>query len=320
MVNATTLCEETRRGKGWDGKMFNFVWVCAILSNQSFTGRQSISPMRRRPFLSTAALATLAGCSTGSDADGQTAEGAGGFELIDIEAPNRVPSTAKVRFTIRVRNASSERQTFSSPIELQTPAGEWRTVDTVSLSLDAGETGDVQTAQLAMPYLGTRKYRLPALDETWAVEVRPLQLSFGESYLVPNGLIVSVIGGKFEPEYPIANSSANQTSTPTPTTPSDGNLWLIMRVDVRNRLQDETLQAPEPSQFSLGTKGIQRQLRQEVAVDPYEGGPLDSRDVRQGSLVYAVPPDIQATDVTMAWAASLSEGNVKAVWSSSADG
>jgi len=273
--------------------------------------------MRRRPFLSTAALAALAGCSTGSDADGQTADGSGRFELIDIEAPNQVPSTAKVRFTISVRNVGSERQTFSTPIELQTDGGDWRTVDTVSLSLDAGETGDVQTAQLPMPYLGTRKYRLPAFDETWAVEISPLQLSFGESYLVPNGLIVSVIGGKFEPEYPSASSSANQTATPTPMTPTGENMWLIMRVDVRNRLQDESLQAPQPAQFSLTTKGTQRQLDQDVAVDPYEGGSLASRTVRRGSLVYAVPSGTESADITMSWEASRPEGDVRAIWSTS---
>jgi hypothetical protein len=271
--------------------------------------------MRRRPFLSIAALATLAGCSTGSNADGQAANDTGGFELIGIEAPNQVPSTAQVRFSIRVRNVSSGRQTFSSPIELQTTEGEWRPVDTVSLSLDAGETGNVQTAQLAMPYLGIRKYRLPEFDETWAIEVRPLQLSFGESYLVPNGLIVSVIGGKFESQYPTANSSASQTSTPTPTTPPDGNVWLIMRVDVRNRLQNERLQAPKPAQFSLTTKETQRQLHRGVAVDPYKGGPLASRTVRRGSLVYAVPPEIQASDITMTWEASLADGDVRAIWS-----
>lgn len=273
--------------------------------------------MRRRPFLSTAALAALAGCSTGSDANVQTGDDSGGFELVGIEAPVQVPSTAQVRFTIRVRNVSSGRQTFSSPIELQTAEGDWRPVDTVSLALDAGETGDVQTAQLAMPYLGTREYRLPEFDETWAVEVRPLQLSFGESYLVPNGLIVSVIGGKFESEYPIANSSANQTTTPTPTTPPEGNVWLIIRIDVRNRLQDESLQAPKPAQFSLTTEGAQRQLHQDVAVDSYEGGALASRTVRRGSLVYAVPSGTEAADITISWEASLADGDVRAIWRAS---
>jgi hypothetical protein len=273
--------------------------------------------MRRRPFLSTAALTALAGCSTGSDSDGQTANGTGEFELVGIESPDQVPSTAQVRFTIRVRNTSSERQTFSSPIELRTDEGDWRVIDTVSLALDAGETGDVQTGQIAMPYLGTRTYRLPAFDETWAVEVNPLQLSFGESYLVPNGLIVSVIGGKFEPEYPTGGSPANQTAAPTPMTPPDGNVWLIMRVDVRNRLQGESLQAPEPAQFSLTTKGTQRQLHQDVAVDPYEGGSLASRTVRRGSLVYAVPSGTKSADITMSWRASRPEGDVRAIWSTS---
>lgn len=271
--------------------------------------------MRRRPFLSTAALAPLAGCSIGSNANGQTANGTGGFELAGIESPNHVPSTAQVRFTIRVRNVSSGRQTFSSPIELQTPEGDWRSVDTVSLSLDPGETGEVQTTQIVMPYLGTRKYRLPAFDETWAVEIHPLQLSFGETYLVPNGLIVSVIGGKLESAYPPASSSANQTATPT--TPPDGDVWLIMRVDIRNRLQDQSLQAPKPTQFSLTTEGTKRQLHQDVAVAPYEGGSLASRTVRRGSLVYAVPSGTKSADITMSWEASLPEGDVQAIWSTS---
>lgn len=278
--------------------------------------------MQRRPFLSTAALAAIAGCSTNPNSDGQTESGTERFELVGIEAPDRAPSTAQVRFGIHIRNVGAERRTFSSPIKQKVDDDEWKTVDTVSLALDAGQAQKVQTSQFFLPYLGTQEFQLTAFDETWTVEVHPLHVSFGQAYVIPNGLLISVLGGSFESTYPTTDSTANQTAsnqtaTPTPTTPADGDVWLIMRVDVRNRLQEGTVQAPEPSQFTLKIAEEPQQQNQGIAVDPYQGGALTSRSVKRGSLVYAVPADTQASEIAMAWSASFSKGDMKAIWSSS---
>jgi hypothetical protein len=273
--------------------------------------------MRRRFFLSSLGLTALAGCSSNENSDNPNS-GEGGFELVSLDVPRQVPSTAQVTFRFQVRNTSSQRNTFTSPIE-ERQGDTWTQVDEVSLPLDSGETGTTQSSQLPFPYLGTRQYRLAAVNRTWSISTVPLQLQFRDQYVVPDGLLISVLGGSFETTYPQPDNETarNETVTSTPTTPSSDNIWLIMRVDIRNRSQDNPVQSPDPSEFTLTTNGQRRQPNQAIATDPYESRMLDPRMVIRGSFVYSVPSDTAPDDVRMSWETSYSEGRLKAIWSTS---
>jgi hypothetical protein len=142
--------------------------------------------------------------------------------------------------------------------------------------------------------------------------------------VIPNGLLIGFLGGSFESAYPRPDNestnnetASNETTTPTPTTPSGDNTWLIMRVDIRNRLQNESLQSPAPSDFTLSASGQEYEPNQAVAVNPYESQTLDPRTVIRGSFVYSVPSGTTGDEVSMSWASSFPEGDLEAIWSSS---
>ncbi|MFC7255026.1 hypothetical protein ACFR97_11525 [Haloplanus litoreus] len=277
--------------------------------------------MRRRAFLASAGLAALAGCSNGGESGSTatptstpTGTGSPEFEFRTVEAAESTPLNDPTAFAIVVENTGTGEGTFTSALEQKVGDGEWQTAGELEIPLSAGETGEWHSPRFTLQYLGTIQFRLAAVDETWSMEVVPAEYDFGVRYATPTGLFVNVLGGSFESTYPTTGTeTATNESTPTPTAPADDQVWAVMRVDVRNRLE-EAQSTPDASTFTLDVDGEERPLRREVASDPYEGGSLAGRTVRQGELVYPVPSDTNVRDLRMTWTQSYDEGDVKVIW------
>jgi hypothetical protein len=295
--------------------------------------------MRRRAFLASAGIAALAGCSNGDGSatatptGTSTNAGSANFELRGTRFPGSQTLNVVTQFVIAVENTGSASGTFTSDLQMKVGDGEWETAGTLEMDLAAGETGEWHSPEFLPQYLTTLHFRLDAFDETWTIRIDPRELDFGNFYAVPTGLYINVIGGSFESAYPtstngttsdgtddtltVETATATPTGTATPTrtaTPApEGQTWAVMKVDVRNRLQ-EPQEAPPASSFVLEVDGERRPQHQDVSDTPYEGGELAGQTVRQGDLVYAVPAGTQARDVTVWWEQSLPKGDVKAIW------
>jgi hypothetical protein len=278
--------------------------------------------MRRRAFLASAGIAALAGCSNGDGSSSTatstptpTGSGSPDFELLGVEAPDTRALNVPTTFAIGVENTGSGKGTFTSALETKVgDDGEWETAGEVEMGLAAGERGEWRSPRFVPQYLTTLHYRLVAFDETWSIEITPKRLDFSHYYTTPNGLYINVLGGSFEREFPTpSNDTEEGTTTPEPTTAPDGETWAIMRVEVRNRLE-EPQTIPAASTFVMEVDGERRSQHQEVSDDPYEGRELDARTITRGDLVYAVPEGTRARDVTVWWEQSLPNGDVKAIW------
>jgi hypothetical protein len=285
--------------------------------------------MRRRAFLASAGIAALAGCSNGDDGGAgtttpttRTGTGTPSFELRGAEIPETRSLNVPTAIAIAVQNTGSGPGTFTTTLERRIGDGEWETATTIEMPLDAGEVGEWHSPRFSPRYLTTLHFRLGAFDETWSMEVAPRRLDFGNYYATPTGLYINVLGGSFESEYPTpgneTDTAANETDTATngtvtPTTAPDGEAWAVIRLDVRNRLQ-EPQNTPAADEFVLTVDDESRPQHQEVTDDPYEGGELDGRTVTRGDLVYAVPAGTQARDITVTWSSSLPGGDVKSIW------
>ncbi|AXG07871.1 hypothetical protein DU500_16345 [Haloplanus rubicundus] len=282
--------------------------------------------MRRRAFLASAGIAALAGCSSGNDdgdgSDGtatptatSTGTGTPNFELRGAEIPEARALNVPTAIAVAVQNTGTGAGTFTSTLERRVDDGEWETAANIEMPLEAGETGEWHSPRFAPRYLATLHFRLAAFDETWSMEIAPKRLDFGLYYAAPTGLYLNVLGGSFESEYPAPSNETDTTAneTLTPTAAPDGETWAIMRVDVRNRLE-EPQTTPAADEFVLTVDGEPRPQHQEVTDDPYEGGELAGRTVTRGDLVYSVPAGTQARDITITWESSLPDGDVKAIW------
>jgi len=276
--------------------------------------------MQRRAFLGTLGTTVVGGCAgnDGSDTDPTATStpttststnggrGSAEFEFVGVQAPDSVQLNVPKSFTITVRNVGSADGTFTSAVRIKVGDSEWRTAGEISVSVPAGETREWQSSRFVPRYLDPIRFHLVAFDEQWSTQVTPRSLGFGDSYDAPTGLRLNVLGGSFETALP---TTTNGTSTPAP----DGEAWAVMRLDVRNLLQ-EPRTTPEASAFVLEVDGERRPQRQDVSDDPYERRKLDGRTVQRGDLVYAVPAGTEAGDLTCRWEASLSNGDVKAIW------
>ncbi|WP_049934832.1 hypothetical protein [Haloplanus natans] len=276
--------------------------------------------MQRRAFLGTLGATVVGGCAgnDGSETDPTATptptpststnggRGSAAFEFVGVQAPDSVQLNVPESFTVTVRNVGSADGTFTSPIRIKIGDAEWRTAGELSVSVPAGETREWQSARFVPRYLDPIRFRIVAFDEQWSTQVTPRTLGFGDSYNVPTGLRFSLLGGSFETA---ASTATNGTSTAAP----DGEKWAVMRLEVRNRLQ-EPQDTPAASTFVLEVNGERRPQFQAVSDDPYEGTELDERTIRRGDLVYAVPTGTQASDLTCWWEASLSNGDVKVIW------
>ncbi|MFB6102970.1 MAG: hypothetical protein ABEJ73_10435 [Haloplanus sp.] len=287
--------------------------------------------MRRRAFLGAVGLTALAGCSNGGSG-GSTATptstpagtGSPNFEFLRVESAETTPLNVPTAFAIAIQNTGTAEGTFTSMLQAKIGDGEWKDAGTIEMTLAPGEKGEWHSPRLTPRYLTTLHYRLAAFDETWSIEVTPKRLDFGNYYNVPTGLYLNVLGGSFESKYPTptdgsttngtaTNGTGTPEPTPTPTTPPDGDIWAIMELEVRNRL-DEPKTTPAASEFVLEVGGERRPLHQEVANPAYESITLDGRTIRRAELVYAVPEGTQAHDLTLWWEKSLPKGDVKAIW------
>jgi len=299
--------------------------------------------MRRRAFLASAGLTALAGCSNGDDSATATPTGTptntgtATFELRGARFPGSKTLNVSTQFVIAIENTGSAAGTFTSDLQMKVGDDAWETAGEIKMELAAGETGEWHSPEFLPQYLTTLHFRLDAFDETWSIRIDPRELDFNNFYAVPTGLYINVLGGSFEPSYPTTNETTNETTsdgtnndtltvdtaTPTPTgtttatqtatSAPEGQSWAVMKVDVRNSL-NEPQAAPPASSFVLEVDGERRPQHQDVSDNPYEGGDLAGRTVRRGELVYAVPAGTRARDITLVWEQSLPDGDVKVVW------
>jgi hypothetical protein len=303
--------------------------------------------MRRRAFLGSVGIAALAGCN-GEDADpttqtpSTTGTGTAAFDLLTVDSPERTQLNDPTEFSFVVENTGSSEGTFTSALETRQVGGEWTRATEIEMPLSAGERGEWRSPRFGPQYLTTYEFRLAAFDRTWSIDVVPKQIMFGQPYAVPSDLFINVEGGSFESTYPTPNEDDGATTTetqtteptatteatetadatptgtpdatPTPTDAPEGSVWAVLRVVVRNRLQEESQPAPPASSFSLSVDGETPSLRQDVAPNPYEGGPLAPRTVRMGELVSSVPADTGVNELEVTWERSLAGGDVSVTW------
>lgn len=277
--------------------------------------------MRRRAFLASVGITAFAGCSTdgGSTGNGptgtptttSTSSGEPNFELQNAEIPDTKPLNDPLKIAIAVQNTGSRSETFSSALEWKINGGEWQTLTEVEMPLAAGETGEWRSPEFTLQYLRTIHFQLAAFDKTWSLQVIPKQLDFSDPYTVPTGLILNVLGGLFEPEYPTPSDETDETVTPTAA--PEGEMWAVIRLQIRNRLnKPQTM--PAADEFVLTVDGERRPQHQEVSDNPYKSSDLEGQGSLRADLVYAVPEGTQGNDITVTWESSLPDGDVKAIW------
>jgi hypothetical protein len=307
--------------------------------------------MRRRQYLAGLGAGTsglLGGCSGfggGSSSTGTATESAApstgtgtgtpstsvaeAFELTQLDVTERTRLNEPWAFGFSVRNRTDTTRVFRSTISARVDGGEWRQFrGEASFEVAPGKIKTWQSPRLRFRFLRTVTYRIDALDETWTVEVLPLELEYGLSYTSPVGLEITVGQVTFRDEKPTGSASGtddtrngtdgtgNETTTPTapPPTAADrsGTKWAVVPVTVENPTE-RARPAPFPREFTFLADG---EAAQDHDLDTpslyHRDRALEPDEPLSGNLYYEIPAGTDANDIEVVLRRSYSGGEVEA--------
>lgn len=300
--------------------------------------------MRRRRYLAAlggGASGLLAGCSaiggdspsTGTATEStapSTGTGSGtpsvpvaeAFELTQLDVTKQTRLNEPWAFGFSVRNRTDTKRVFRTTISARVDGGEWRKFrGEASFEVAPGKIKTWQSPRLRFRFLRTVTYRLDALDETWTVEVLPLELDYGLSYTSPVGLQTTVGQVTFRDEKPTGSGSGadgteNGTATATPTAPpptaadGSGTKWAVVPVTVENPTE-RARPAPFPQEFTFLADG---EAAEDHDLDTpslyHRDRSLEPSEPLSGNLYYEIPAGTDANDIEVVLRRSYSDGGV----------
>jgi len=214
--------------------------------------------------------------------------------------------------TVQVKNTGEQDGVFRSPLSAKTPESGWvRSDEPIAVEVDAGET-EVETLSdsLEYEYLTTATYRLDATADTSEIDIVGRRLVFGESYTNPDGVTLTTEYDTFKDEYSYQRDGEQLVHES-----SEGFKWLLVDFSAENEA-DEPADAPDKSdvvvivdETQYGYVPYRREHHQ------YEGGEILEDVVRDGTILYEVPEDVQAIDIDAVYSETFADGDVAVYWS-----
>ncbi|WP_435348650.1 hypothetical protein [Haloarchaeobius sp. HRN-SO-5] len=239
--------------------------------------------MRRRQLLAALPTTALAGCLSGLGElddrlshDGRTPPD--GVEFVEFTHPDSVRATRETRLGGVVRNTADTTQAGTVSLELSPDGEQWRRLLERSYELAPGEQQIVETPTTTH-FLGPLHLRLVPFDRRTRVESTDPTLPYGDAYVLPNGIHLTVADPTSIDSYEYEADGQRQTATQR----EDWN-WYLATVTARNE-GDETATAPYRTAF--GTMGYDwNEAIVYRAEDAYEGGELQPGASRSGAVLF----------------------------------
>lgn len=257
-----------------------------------------------------AAVTALAGCSgssggpDGTDTATETTDGttsdATPLAVRSAEAPGSVEIGQPYTVRFAVENPTDGARTLESPVSVRT-GGEWRSYTSISARVQPGTT-TVEVEFSAPRFLGAYRFRLDEPTAEWRIEATERRLALGESFTTPQGLGLSVLGGKFTDSY---GGAGNQTVTPPPD-----QQFLLVRARVANPT-DGAVTLPPLGVFHVDARGA----TYDVALnDPGQRITVEAGNRKRIELPFLVPASLSASDLVVRWAPTYRPGRTVVVW------
>lgn len=234
------------------------------------------------------------------------------FVVEDFSVPDSAQIGELFEMTVRVKNTGEQDGVFRSPLSAKTSDSGWvRSEDPVAIEVEAGET-EIETLSdsLEYEYLTTVTYRLDATADIAEIDIVGRRLIFGESYTNPDEVTLTAEYDTFTDEYTYRQNGDQKVHES-----SEGFKWLLVDFAAENEA-DEPADAPRISdvvvivdETQYGYVPYRRENHQ------YEGGEILEDVVRDGTILYEVPDDVQAVDVEVVYSDSFVDGDVAVYWS-----
>lgn len=259
--------------------------------------------MRRRRFIALAGAAAVAGQGSAREQprivqenDGEThVENDPAFELVHVEAPDEVSINEEFSLGVTVANVGDEDGRFVSPITVSAFGEDMGTAGVIHLDVQAGAEATYTNDSVFFPYIADVTYRIAALDEAVDVRASAASLTYGDPWVTPDGILLTVHGVDIQASYEYERNGTNEEPAP------EGSQWAFVWVKARNV---ETKRERLPATRNINVLVNDQQfddafVRREA--DEYEDGQVDPGVVRSGWIAYELPADVDLEDFVVSY-------------------
>jgi len=242
--------------------------------------------------------------------------GARFFEIERIDLPDSAQVGEGWSFYVDIENTSDEDRTFESPISVRLGDSRWDESDIrIEVDVPAHETATWDSGPISHQYMGALSVRVDGTGDVAEVDITRRQLSFGDLYEKPDGVLLTSRGITFEGSYTWSAGGSERA-----VEPDSGNQFAFVDFYAINE-SNSSADAPSKRRTSLIVDGSQYDYEYTtVEGGVYEGGDTQPGVERSGWIMFEVPEDIGEDDATVVWSESSFEGEIAASWSTTPDG
>jgi len=280
--------------------------------------------MNRRQYVALLGTAAVAGCTSGGSGGGggtdtqtqtptatPTATAAPPeYELVSVEAAERVEIGEDWSFAWTVRNTGGQDGVVTTTVSAREAGGEWQSLDQeLELEVPAGETATWQSEASPFSFLGELTYRLDRFDATYTVTIVPKTLAWGRPYTIPDEIQLICNGVEIEDSFEWSASGYDYVEE----APSGSTFGLL---SVRaEHVAGTAARAPLASNFYL-VQDDQQYNPQIISTYPeqYRGGELQAGIVARGDIVYELPAGTSEADLEAVYSSGTYTGDIAVYW------
>ena len=257
--------------------------------------------------------------SDGTD-DGSADSGgittANGFQLVSAKVPKKVTMGKQFALKLTIKNVGDSSKAFESTVSVEGNAPGSQQMGHIQTDKIAPGKTTTWSTKLTYPYVATVDYHIAELKKTFSIDIVGETLSFGESFLSPNEIAVTVQDVTLTDHYRYKPDSGGSEDVEA----SDGSQWAFVTVKAENKFRmKQTL--PMGNQFVLHTGGKKIKPTDHIAKEDgkYKVNKFGDRTVASGEslagwLAYELPADVSEQDITIEWHGSDDEGSWWTRW------
>ncbi len=232
------------------------------------------------------------------------------FEFVELSAPEEVELNESFQVEFTVENVGDADGTYETEVRHQFAWSDYSFVD-VELEIPAGETGSYTSEEFSMPYIGWFEFETPDFNERVRTNSARPRLSVEDSFVTPRGIEISVTNVETTNRYGYTGDNFGGRRSP----PGNNTKWARFWVTASNPT-DRARDAPALTEFDC-PQAVDDVVDDEEMDDGYRADRRITEDgTREGWVVFEVPDDLRASDLSLTWEREFDEGESRARWDS----
>lgn len=237
------------------------------------------------------------------------------FEVSSVEAPSEVEIGVDFTWSFEVENTGDADGTFESSVTRSRGGGPHEEIDTVSRNVPAGETR-TETVPATIDFLGSYRYRLEETGDEFGVTANEREISFGESYVNPDGVSVTVSSTRrvYDIELTRSYTYTDESGRDQLVRAGSNKRFALVSVE-SSRETRNPMDLPRRDEFLLVVGDEEYAPIDRLDDDEYEGGDTRSRN-RSGVVMFEIDDRFDRSDqYEVYWVRNYDEGTAEAIWS-----